>query len=302
MYTRAVQDLARIIQKGFLRGINGTMEHIFSLSAIVDNARSNKLPLSLTFMDLRNAFGSVAHTKDILNYVKLPNEVQSYVSSLYANLSAYIATKQWKTSCFSIGKGVFQGDTLSPLIFLLAFNPIIQSIQNTRTGYRLKLPPPRCDENPLPKVGTYIYAYWEEQESNDHCGWYVAKILSVHPDGAASLKYRKDNTTEDVSLNEIRWITGSGRGKWFLPPSHTPPEHTCASTPQPTFSSAHKVKGFADDLTVLSSSKGEHEDTLSDVNNKCKDIGLEIRADKCVSMVFDGHEVKLPNTGPFQKS
>ena len=141
-------------------------------------------------------------------------------------------------------------------------------------------------------MGTYIYAYWEEQESNDHCGWYLAKILSVHPDGAASLKYRKDNTTEDVSLNEIRCITGSGRGKWFLPPSHTPPEHTCASTPQPTFSSAHKVKGFADDLTVLSSSKGEHEDTLSDVNNKCKDIGLEIRADKCVSMVFDGHEVK----------
>ena len=28
---------------------------------------------------------------------------------------------------------------------------------------------------------------------------------------------------------------------------------------------------------------------FSDVNNKCKDIGLEIRADKCVSMVFDGH-------------
>ena len=130
------------LQKGFLRGINGTMEHIFSLSAIVDNARTNKLPLSLTFVDLRNAFGSVAHAyiKDIMSYVKLPTEVQFYVSALYANLSAYISTKQWKTQSFSIGRGVFQGDTLSPLIFLLAFNPIIQAIHNTSTGYSLKLP------------------------------------------------------------------------------------------------------------------------------------------------------------------
>ena len=34
----------------------------------------------------------------------------------------------------------------------------------------------------------------------------------------------------------------------------------------------HKVKGFADDLTVLSSSKTEHENTLSDVNQKCNEI------------------------------
>ena len=107
------------LQKGFLRGINGTMEHIFSLSTIVDNARTNKLPLSLTFVDLRNAFGSVAHAyiKDIMSYVKLPTEVQFYVSALYANLSAYISTKQWKTQSFSIGRGVFQGDILSPLIW-----------------------------------------------------------------------------------------------------------------------------------------------------------------------------------------
>ena len=56
------------------------------------------------------------------------------------------------------------------------------------------------------------------------------------------------------------------------------------------------MKGFADDLTVLSSSKTEHENTLSDVNQKCNDICLEIRADKCVSMVFDGCEVKRKTT------
>ena len=286
------------LQKGFLSGINGTMEHIFSLSAIIDNARQNKLPLALTFIDLRNAFGSVSHTyiKDILEYVKLPNEVQFYVSTLYANLSAYIATKQWKTSCFKIGRGVFQGDTLSPLIFLLAFNPIIQAIFKLESGFKLKLPTPTCSEKPLPNVGTYIYAYWVEEESSEQSGWYLTKILSAQPNGSVTLKYRKGNTTENTNLNSIQWIAASGRGKWFLPPSLTPQMLNSTAASQPNFSSPHRVKGFADDLTVFSSSKEEHESTLSDVDSKCKDLDLTIRADKCVSMVFDGNEVKKKAT------
>ena len=50
------------------------------------------------------------------------------------------------------------------------------------------------------------------------------------------------------------------------------------------------MKGFADDLTVLASSKQEHELTLSDVDGKCTDLDLEIRANKCVSIVSDGKE------------
>jgi len=44
------------------------------------------------------------------------------------------------------------------------------------------------------------------------------------------------------------------------------------------------VKGFADDLTIFSSSEEEHKATLSEVNFKCKDICLEIRADKCACL------------------
>lgn len=55
---------------------------------------------------------------------------------------------------------------------------------------------------------------------------------------------------------EIRWTVGWG--KWYLHPLHTPPEHTNIHTPQPMFSLAHKVKGFADDLGILPS-KREHK-------------------------------------------
>jgi len=96
-----------------------------------------------------------------------------------------------------------------PLIFLLAFNPIIQSIQHASTGYKFKLLVPTCDRAPLLKVGTYIYTLWEE-ESSDSCGWYFTKILSIQLDDLASMKYRKGNATEVVNLNDIKWTTASG--------------------------------------------------------------------------------------------
>ena len=54
--------------------INPSLQHLFSLSAIMDNATPT---ISLTFVDFRNAFGSVtqAYIKDIL---KLPTGIQSY--------------------------------------------------------------------------------------------------------------------------------------------------------------------------------------------------------------------------------
>ena len=39
--------------KGFLLGVVGVYEHILSLNTILDNAKMNGLPLSLTFIDLK---------------------------------------------------------------------------------------------------------------------------------------------------------------------------------------------------------------------------------------------------------
>ena len=259
---------------------------------MIDNARVNSLPLSLTFIDLRNAFGSVSHDyiQDILEYVQLPKEVQEYISAFYGKLSAYIATKDWKTPRFSIERGVFQGDTLSPLIFLLAFNPIIEAINSVEPGFQLMLPSQSCNEASLPGINTYIYARWDEEGSDEPPGWYLAKILSIDSMGLAVLKYRKGNLTEEVNLSSIKWIVAiNGRGKWFLPLKNDQQE--TSDRQQLLSSSPHGVKGFADDLTVISPNKEQHKITLAVLVRKCKDLGLQIRADKCVSMVFNGHSM-----------
>ena len=76
------------LQKGFLTGINGTMEHIFAVSAIVQNALQNGLPFAMTFLDLQNAFGSISHDLilDVLVHCRLPEQITAYITDLYSNL------------------------------------------------------------------------------------------------------------------------------------------------------------------------------------------------------------------------
>ena len=114
-------------QKGFLRNMNGVIEHIPALNAILDQARELRLPLSITFLDLKNAFESVSHDliTDMFQLVRIPDKISNYIQHCYRSMTAYIQSEKWSTPSFPITQGVFQGDTLSPVIFLLAFSPII---------------------------------------------------------------------------------------------------------------------------------------------------------------------------------
>ena len=47
------------IQKGFLSGVNGMMEHIFTLTSIIDHARKNDLPFTHFLSILRMHLGQL---------------------------------------------------------------------------------------------------------------------------------------------------------------------------------------------------------------------------------------------------
>ena len=131
------------LQKGFLTGINGTAEHILTITAIIDNSIKHGIPLAVTFVDLQSTFGSVAHAliTDILARIKLPSGLISYILDGYTKLSATVKTKEWKTPQFEIKRGMLQGDTLSPVIFLTVFNPPVELSNHLLTcRFSLKVP------------------------------------------------------------------------------------------------------------------------------------------------------------------
>ena len=104
------------IQKGFLTGV---MEHILSLNAIMENAKHYNKSLYITFLDLKNAFGSVPHNliEDMLVHIRTPTAIVDYIKSMYLKLTASITTKSWSSPPFPIRTGVFQGDTFHQFCF-----------------------------------------------------------------------------------------------------------------------------------------------------------------------------------------
>ena len=91
----------------------------------------------------------------------------TYISDGYSKLTASVKTKDWKTPMFKIKCGMFQGDTLSPVIFLTVFNPLIElSSRHTTSGFSLKVPVPNSVG--LPRINSATYVYWDEN-SFDTC-------------------------------------------------------------------------------------------------------------------------------------
>ena len=58
----------------------------------------------------------------------MPKEIQKLISSLYTGFHTSVITKSFATSFILVGRGVLQGDPLSPLTFNLIFNTFIRYI------------------------------------------------------------------------------------------------------------------------------------------------------------------------------
>ena len=75
------------------------------------------------------------------------------------------------------GHKVCSKETLSPPIFLIAFIPIIEVARSLSTsGLQLRIPSSNFLE--APKVNSYLYTLWDEDDSDEPKGWYLTSHYS----------------------------------------------------------------------------------------------------------------------------
>ncbi|KAK6730209.1 hypothetical protein RB195_006958 [Necator americanus] len=124
-------------QAGFRQGFS-CFDHIQTVSRVIEVCREYRLPLVLIFVDYEKAFDSV-ETNAILSALVDQGVDASYVRTL-ANCYERCTTRIQlfhRPLTIPIGKGVRQGDTISPKLFTAALQWIMKSLSWEERGIRV---------------------------------------------------------------------------------------------------------------------------------------------------------------------
>ena len=130
-------------QRGGKKDCYGCKDQLMINNAILENCKKKKKNLSTAWIDYKKAFDSVPHSWILacLRMYKINPVLTTFIEA---------SMRQWKTNMvlvhesgvletgpISIKRGIFQGDSISPLLFTMSLNPLSQELQKIGYGYQL---------------------------------------------------------------------------------------------------------------------------------------------------------------------
>ena len=128
------------LQKAFLPGVPGCLEHYQKLQTIITDAHKAHRSMSVCWLDLANAYGSVHHQLIIfcLRHYNAPQSFLDSITNIYSDLSATIISDKWSTTPIPLKTGVYQGDPLSPIPFNTVMSTLTHTLRSQlHCGYNL---------------------------------------------------------------------------------------------------------------------------------------------------------------------
>ncbi|KAE9413034.1 hypothetical protein Angca_009339, partial [Angiostrongylus cantonensis] len=116
-------------QAGFRKGFS-TMDHIHTLTKLIEVSRENKRPLCLTFIDLEKVFDSneIEAVMEALGSQGVPTWYIKILRELYKNFKTKISPF-YNHFNVDVKRGVKQGDTISPKLFTATLQNVMRTLE-----------------------------------------------------------------------------------------------------------------------------------------------------------------------------
>ncbi|KZR98953.1 Uncharacterized protein APZ42_005393, partial [Daphnia magna] len=114
--------------KGFPPGVHGIQEHRQLLQTVVEETSTKRRHVSIAWLDMSNAFGSVPHTVlgELFASLPIPDDLRRILADIYSGNRMDFAVPK-ESVRISPTAGVCQGDALSAPIFNLASEPLVRA-------------------------------------------------------------------------------------------------------------------------------------------------------------------------------
>lgn len=126
-------------QKGYRKGSRGTKDQLLVDKAILKNCRRRLTNLSMAWIDYKKAYDMVPHSWILkcLEMVGAAKNIISIISNSMVNWKTVLTSGGTVLGQVDIRRGIFQGDSLSPLLFIVIMLPLTLVLRKMRAEYRL---------------------------------------------------------------------------------------------------------------------------------------------------------------------
>ena len=127
------------VQKAGIPGFPGCLEHAEMIWTSIQHAKQEKKDLHVTWLDLANAYGAVPHDLiyKALDFFYVPERIKNILSQYFGAANMRFTTKKYTTKWQPLEIGIMMGCVISPLLFIMCMEMILQGARDTANGETL---------------------------------------------------------------------------------------------------------------------------------------------------------------------
>ena len=126
-------------QKGCRRNSRGTKDQLLIDKMIMKNCKRRHTGLGMAWIDYKKAYDMIPHSwiKKCMDMFGVADNIQKVIGKSMETWRTNLTANGEDLGEVKIRRGIFQGDSLSPLLFVLALVPLSLVLRKVKDGYDL---------------------------------------------------------------------------------------------------------------------------------------------------------------------